>query len=93
VEELPTEGIASCRDFSHRWILIPAAVRSLLTVLITFLWLTAPGLAQAAAQSPDSTNIFAPASTPADSIHKLSLLVLAVTGTWSSLAVTKPYCG
>ena len=81
MEELPTKGIASCRDLSHSWILTPVAVRSLLTVLTAFLWLTAPGLAQAAAQSSGSTNIFAPASTPADSIHTLSLLVLAVTGT------------
>jgi cytochrome c oxidase subunit 2 len=45
------------------------------------LWLTAPHLAHAAAQGSNSTNIFAPSSTPADSIYKLSILVLAVTGT------------
>jgi cytochrome c oxidase subunit II len=50
-------------------------------VLSAVLLLTAPGLAQAAAQSSNSTSIFAPSSTPADSIHRLSLLVLAVTGT------------
>jgi heme/copper-type cytochrome/quinol oxidase subunit 2 len=43
------------------------------------LWLTASCFAQSAAQRSDSTNIFAPASTPADLIHKLSFLVLAVT--------------
>jgi cytochrome c oxidase subunit 2 len=57
------------------------ADRPLLTVLAAFVWQTAPGLAQAAAQGSSSTNIFAPASTPADSINKLSLLVLVVTGT------------
>jgi cytochrome c oxidase subunit II len=52
-----------------------------LQVVIFVLSLTASGIAQSGAASPGSTNIFAPASTPADSIYRLSLLVLAVTGT------------
>ena len=50
-----------------------------LWTFIVVLWLTVSS--QSAAQSPSSTNIFEPASTPAHSIYKLSLLVLAVTGT------------
>lgn len=38
-------------------------------------------VAQSVAQDSKSTNIFAPASTPADSIFGLSIFVLAVTGT------------
>src|SRR5262249_62296193 len=40
----------------------------------------ASGFAKSTAQISNSTNIFAPSSTPADLINKLSLLVLAVTG-------------
>jgi cytochrome c oxidase subunit 2 len=48
------------------------------------LWCLVPavaGLARAAGEASSSTNIFAPASTPAKSIFDLSVLVLAVTGT------------
>jgi cytochrome c oxidase subunit II len=55
-------------------------VWSLFQALATGLWLTASCFAQSATQRSDSTNIFAPSSTPADLIHRLSLLVLAVTG-------------
>jgi cytochrome c oxidase subunit II len=41
---------------------------------------TVSSFAQSASQRSNSTNIFAPLSTPADSIYRLSLLVLAVTG-------------
>jgi cytochrome c oxidase subunit 2 len=45
-------------------------------------WLIAArGFAQSTARNTGSTNIFAPASTPADAIFGLSILVLAVTGT------------
>src|SRR5262245_2764586 len=44
-------------------------------------WLSACVLSQAAAQTPSSTSIFAPASTPANSIYDLSLFILVVTGT------------
>ncbi len=52
-----------------------------LQVFVVVLWPTAFCLAQSAAESSSSTNIFAPSSTPADSIYRLSLFVLAVTGT------------
>ncbi len=42
--------------------------------------LAARCFAQSGAQSSSSTNIFAPASTPADAIFGLSIFVLAVTG-------------
>lgn len=48
--------------------------------LVAIFWPGASCFAQTAARSPSSTNIFAPASTPADSIYGLALLVLAVTG-------------
>ena len=54
---------------------------SSLQVFFVVLSLTASSFAQSGAGSPNSTSIFAPSSTPADSIYKLSLLVLAVTGT------------
>src|ERR1700733_12689347 len=45
-------------------------------------WLSAPYcLAQSAAATSTSTNIFAPDSTPADEIFGLSMFVLVVTGT------------
>src|SRR6516164_2200752 len=40
----------------------------------------ASGFTQSAAQRSNSTNIFAPSSSPADVINKLSLRLLAVTG-------------
>jgi cytochrome c oxidase subunit 2 len=49
------------------------------TLAVSF-GLTASSFAQSAAQESNSTNIFAPSSTPADSIYRLSLLVLAATG-------------
>jgi cytochrome c oxidase subunit II len=52
-----------------------------LAVLVALTSSAAPCLAQSAAQSSSSTSIFAPVSTPADSIYGLALLVLAVTGT------------
>lgn len=56
-------------------------LRYLLTLAAT-LWLpTIPLLAQSAAQSSSATSIFAPTSTPANSIYGLALFVLAVTGT------------
>jgi cytochrome c oxidase subunit II len=54
--------------------------RVLISVGIS-LGLTASCFGQSAAQKSNSTNIFAPSSTPADSIYRLSLLVLAVTAT------------
>jgi len=75
-----TEGIPRRPAFSHGRILIPANVRSSLRVLAAGLWLTGSCFAQSAAQGSNSTNIFAPISTPADLIRKLSFLVLAVTG-------------
>jgi cytochrome c oxidase subunit 2 len=51
-----------------------------LPFLVLLLWPTTSCFAQTAAKSANSTNIFAPASTPADSIYGLALLVLAVTG-------------
>lgn len=76
VSSTASASLQALRD-GRVWI----AVRLSLRVLSAVLLLTIPGLAQAAAQSSKSTSIFAPSSTPADSIHKLSLLVLAVTGT------------
>jgi cytochrome c oxidase subunit 2 len=51
------------------WKLIPA-----------FLGILAAGSAQSAKRTLNPTNIFAPASTPADTIFGLSIFVLAVTG-------------
>ncbi len=76
----PTKDILSRAAFSNSRILIPTNVWFSVRVLAVGLWLTASGFAQSAAQRSNSTNIFAPSSTPADLIHKLSLLVLAVTG-------------
>ena len=66
--------------FSNSQILILMSVWSSFRVLAVGLWLAASCFAQSATQSSNSTNIFAPSSTPADLIHKLSLLALAVTG-------------
>ena len=53
--------------------------RRLTRVLTGFGWLTVAAFGQSAVTlSP--TNIFAPASTPANSIFDLSLFVLAITG-------------
>src|SRR6202165_1209746 len=54
---------------------IPPGVQIFLVVFFS-----APALAQAAAPPFSPTNIFAPASTPAQSIFGLSIFVLAVTG-------------
>jgi cytochrome c oxidase subunit II len=51
-----------------------------LRLLVLVLGTATSCLAQTSAESSSSTNIFAPASTPADSIYVLSLMVLAVTG-------------
>lgn len=56
-------------------------LRRAFAVVAVFIWGRIPSLAQSAAQSSSSTSIFAPLSTPADSIYGLALLVLAVTGT------------
>lgn len=76
-----TKGIESHHAFSPNRILGSVNPWPSLQVFIVVLWLTASCRAHSAAQSSSSTNIFAPSSTPADSIYKLSLLVLAVTGT------------
>jgi cytochrome c oxidase subunit 2 len=74
------------RPLSGSRILIPVKVCSSVRVILVGLCVTASGFAQSAAQKSDSTNIFvstnifAPSSTPADSIRHLSFLVLAVTG-------------
>jgi len=52
-----------------------------LAIVVVFTLGAIPSVAQSAAQSSSSTSIFAPASTPANSIYGLALLVLAVTGT------------
>jgi cytochrome c oxidase subunit II len=52
--------------------------RALLQAIVVFLCLVSAAFPSPAPLSP--TNIFAPASTPADSIFGLSLFVLAVTG-------------
>lgn len=57
------------------------SLRPALQVFVAVLWTAACSFAQPASKSPNSTNIFAPSSTPADSIYDLSLFVLAVTGT------------
>src|SRR5262245_16796833 len=51
------------------------------SMLSVSLWLPVCLLRQAAAQTSNSTSIFAPASTPANSIYDLSVFVLVVTGT------------
>ena len=51
-----------------------------LQILIVLFWPMTNLLAQPAAQSSSSTSIFSPISTPADSIFRLSLFVLAITG-------------
>ncbi len=76
-----TKGIESHHAFSPNRILGSVNPLRSLQSFIVLLWLTASCQAQSAAQNSSSTNIFAPSSTPADSIYKLSLLVLAVTGT------------
>src|SRR5271170_671764 len=43
-------------------------------------WFATCSVAQSAAPSLSPTNIFAPASTPANTIYGLSIFVLAVTG-------------
>ncbi len=50
-----------------------------LQVLLVFLWLGGLAFAAPQGQPSTSTSIFSPASTPADSIFRLSLFVLAVT--------------
>lgn len=75
-----TKRIPSRRAFPNSRILIPVNVWFSVRVLAGGLWFMASGFAQSAAQRSNSTNIFAPISTPADLIRKLSLLVLAVTG-------------
>ena len=75
-----TKGIAGRSTLSKSRIVIPVNVWSSLRVLAAGLCMIASCVAQSAGQRSNSTNIFAPASTPADSIHKLSHLVLAVTG-------------
>jgi cytochrome c oxidase subunit II len=54
--------------------------RRALQILMVLLWPMSNLLAQPAAQSSSSTSIFSPISTPADSIFRLSLFVLAITG-------------
>jgi cytochrome c oxidase subunit II len=76
-----TKSSAKHPAFSNNRLLASMGVWSLLRVLIGMLWLTASCLAESAARRTNPTNIFAPSATPADSIFKLSLLVLAVTGT------------
>ncbi|HXM59246.1 MAG TPA: cytochrome c oxidase subunit II [Terriglobales bacterium] len=51
------------------------------TVVVTLFLSAVPAFAQTAPPSLSPTNIFAPASTPANTILGLSLFVLAVTGT------------
>jgi cytochrome c oxidase subunit 2 len=55
-------------------------VRRALQILVSLFWPVADVFAQPSAESPRSTSIFSPVSTPADSIFGLSLFVLAVTG-------------
>jgi cytochrome c oxidase subunit 2 len=55
-------------------------MRRALQILVSLFWPVASIFAQPAAQSSTSTSIFSPISTPADSIFRLSLFVLAVTG-------------
>jgi len=55
-------------------------LRRALQILIPLLLPMTDLFAQPAAQSSTSTSIFSPISTPADSIFRLSLFVLAVTG-------------
>jgi cytochrome c oxidase subunit II len=52
-------------------------IPGLLGVLLVLLWPVSDSLGADLARSP--TNIFAPVSTPADSIFRLSIFVLAVT--------------
>jgi cytochrome c oxidase subunit II len=55
-------------------------MRRALQILVSLFWPVASIFAQPAAQSSTSTSIFSPISTPADSIFRLSLFVLGVTG-------------
>jgi len=55
-------------------------IRRALQILIPLLLPITDLFAQPAVQSSTSTSIFSPISTPADSIFRLSLFVLAVTG-------------
>jgi len=55
-------------------------IRRVLQILVTLFWPVTNVFAQPAAQSSNSTSIFSPASTPADTIFGLSLFVLAITG-------------
>ena len=81
MEKLSTNGIASRQAFCESRISVSVNVWLSLRVLIVMLWLTAACLGQSTAQRSSSTNIFAPSSTPADSIYRLSLLVLGVAAT------------
>ena len=58
-----------------------AKVRRRLTLAIALILCAASGVAQQTAAGSESTSIFAPTSTPATAIYRLSLFVLAVTGT------------
>src|SRR5215471_6743122 len=51
-----------------------------LTILVFLFWCASAAIAEAADAPLSSTNIFAPASTPAKAIFGLSLFVLVVTG-------------
>lgn len=66
--------------FSNSRTLIPVNVWFSLRILAVGLWFIGSGFAQSPDQRWKATNIFAPSSTPADVINKLSFLVLAVTG-------------
>jgi cytochrome c oxidase subunit II len=54
--------------------------RRVTSVLILLWVLSAPSFAASLFENLSPTSIFAPSSTPADSIHTLSKLVLAITG-------------
>jgi cytochrome c oxidase subunit 2 len=68
-----TVRIKGCMSTKRRSLLRRTAILWLLTAT----WL----LAQSPAPDSGGTNIFAPVSTPANSIYRLSLFVIAVTGT------------
>ena len=55
-------------------------LRRALQILVNLIWPVTELLARPATSTSNSTSIFSPASTPADSIFGLSLLVLVVTG-------------
>ncbi len=76
-----TKSSAKHPAFSDNRLLASMGIWPSLRVLIGMHWLTASCFAESAGRRTSPTNIFAPSSTPADSIYKLSLLVLAVTGT------------